>query len=169
MKSTKGFTLIEMVVVIVILGILAVTAAPRFLNLQSDARKATLDGFIGAFKAADGIVMGKASIHGVEKSAYRTLVPGTEIYVEAGHINIHPSNIKRAMNADDYHFLTTYPEDSTADTKSTIVYQSNKELIPEEVEAKNCFVQIKMSAEQKHGDNFKTISGLIYDKHYDGC
>ncbi|BFN31164.1 hypothetical protein VHTUMSATKI_13590 [Vibrio harveyi] len=38
----KGFTLIEMVVVIVLLGILAVTAAPRFLNLQDDARDATL-------------------------------------------------------------------------------------------------------------------------------
>ncbi|CAK6715203.1 18.1 kDa type 4 prepilin, structural subunit of mannose-sens (fragment) [Vibrio harveyi] len=38
----KGFTLIEMVVAIVLLGILAVTAAPRFLNLQDDARDATL-------------------------------------------------------------------------------------------------------------------------------
>lgn len=38
----KGFTLIEMVVVIVLLGILAVTAAPRFLNLQDDARDETL-------------------------------------------------------------------------------------------------------------------------------
>ena len=40
MKRQGGFTLIELVVVIVILGILAVTAAPRFLNLQDDARNA---------------------------------------------------------------------------------------------------------------------------------
>ncbi len=40
MKKQTGFTLIELVVVIVILGILAVTAAPRFLNLQNDAREA---------------------------------------------------------------------------------------------------------------------------------
>ncbi|GHY14243.1 MSHA biogenesis protein MshA [Vibrio cholerae] len=44
MKRQGGFTLIELVVVIVILGILAVTAAPRFLNLQGDARKASLQG-----------------------------------------------------------------------------------------------------------------------------
>ncbi|MGL4750761.1 MAG: type II secretion system protein, partial [Shewanella sp.] len=39
MKRQQGFTLIELVVVIIILGILAVTAAPKFINLQSDARK----------------------------------------------------------------------------------------------------------------------------------
>ncbi len=37
MKKNKGFTLIELVVVIVILGILAVTAAPKFLGISRDA------------------------------------------------------------------------------------------------------------------------------------
>lgn len=48
MKRQGGFTLIELVVVIVILGILAVTAAPRFLNLQDDARESALQGLKGA-------------------------------------------------------------------------------------------------------------------------
>ncbi|MBY8273482.1 type II secretion system GspH family protein [Vibrio fluvialis] len=61
MKRQGGFTLIELVVVIVILGILAVTAAPRFLNLQDDARKAALQGLKGAMDGAAGIVYGKAA------------------------------------------------------------------------------------------------------------
>ena len=68
MKRQGGFTLIELVVVIVILGILAVTAAPRFLNLQDDAREATLEGLSGAMQGASGIVYGKAAIQGLESS-----------------------------------------------------------------------------------------------------
>ncbi len=66
MKRQNGFTLIELVVVIVILGILAVTAAPRFLNLQDDARDASLEGLKGAINGAAGIVYGKAAIKGIE-------------------------------------------------------------------------------------------------------
>lgn len=66
MKRQGGFTLIELVVVIVILGILAVTAAPKFLNLQKDARKSSLQGLKGAMTGAAGIVYGKAAINGVE-------------------------------------------------------------------------------------------------------
>lgn len=69
MKRQGGFTLIELVVVIVILGILAVTAAPKFLNLQGDARKSSLQGLKGAMSGASGIVYGKAAINGVETSA----------------------------------------------------------------------------------------------------
>ncbi|AZL83909.1 type II secretion system protein [Aliivibrio salmonicida] len=67
MKRQGGFTLIELVVVIVILGILAVTAAPKFLNLQGDARKSSLQGLKGAMAGASGIVYGKAAIEGVER------------------------------------------------------------------------------------------------------
>ncbi|MGR5069511.1 type II secretion system protein [Vibrio alfacsensis] len=66
MKRQGGFTLIELVVVIVILGILAVTAAPRFLNLQDDARNSALEGLKGAINGASGIVYGKAAIEGLE-------------------------------------------------------------------------------------------------------
>lgn len=69
MKKQGGFTLIELVVVIVILGILAVTAAPRFLNLQGDARNASLQGLKGAMQGAAGIVYGRAAISGQDASA----------------------------------------------------------------------------------------------------
>ena len=69
MKKQQGFTLIELVVVIVILGILAVVAAPKFMNLQNDARNASLHGLKGAIEEAAGVVYGKAVIQGKEHKA----------------------------------------------------------------------------------------------------
>ncbi len=69
MKKQKGFTLIELVVVIIILGILAVTAAPKFINLQSDARESTLQGLKGAIQGANNLVYAKAAVDGKETIA----------------------------------------------------------------------------------------------------
>ncbi|OEF26816.1 prepilin-type N-terminal cleavage/methylation domain-containing protein [Vibrio rumoiensis] len=79
-KSTlnKGFTLIELVVVIVILGILAVTAAPKFLNIQDDARASTLAGLKGGIQSAGEITYGKAAVAGVENELIGHIDDGDE-------------------------------------------------------------------------------------------
>lgn len=63
----NGFTLIELVVVIVILGILAAIAAPKFMDLQTDARISAINGLSGAIKSAVNMSYAKSIIKGTDK------------------------------------------------------------------------------------------------------
>lgn len=52
MKKSSGFTLIELVIVVVILGFLAVTAIPKFIDLTQQAKQANIEGMAGGFATA---------------------------------------------------------------------------------------------------------------------
>ena len=60
----KGFTLIELIIVIVILGILAVTAAPRFIDISKDANVAALESMRAAMLSAGKLTYAKSVIQG---------------------------------------------------------------------------------------------------------
>ncbi|MGF1720174.1 type II secretion system GspH family protein [Vibrio kyushuensis] len=110
MKKQGGFTLIELVVVIVILGILAVTAAPRFLNIQDDARSATLEGLAGAMQGAAGIVYGKSAIDGTEAvSSSSVTLSGDTINTAFGYPQATEADIAAIVTGlgtdEDFEFI----------------------------------------------------------------
>ncbi|KGY11117.1 MSHA biogenesis protein MshA [Vibrio tubiashii] len=128
MKRQGGFTLIELVVVIVILGILAVTAAPRFLNLQGDARKSSLQGLKGAIDGAAGIVYGKAAIQGDENKTTATVdgiatafgyPSATSAGIGAAVVGLNTNDWSKIAASDGY-YVTFYDEAISGSSSSTI-------------------------------------------------
>lgn len=72
----QGFTIIELVVVIVILGILAAVAFPKFQDLTGDARTAVVNGVAGALKSSAVILFAKNQ---GSKSSPATIISNTDI------------------------------------------------------------------------------------------
>lgn len=85
MKRQQGFTLIELIIVIVVLGILAVTAAPQFINFSSDARASTVKGAQASIQGAMQLVYARSLVDGSENQAPGA---GVDVETEAGKVTI---------------------------------------------------------------------------------
>jgi prepilin-type N-terminal cleavage/methylation domain-containing protein len=99
----SGFTLIELVVVIIILGILAVVAASKFINLSRDAKVSTVESFLGDMKSMTTMLHMTAQIDGKL---------GDQVTIETDYGNYefwrgYPENKSEATNPNMY-FLETF-------------------------------------------------------------
>ena len=80
----KGFTLIELVIVIVILAILSIVAIPKYIDLRTDALIATLEGMQGTIESGTSMINMKAIIENKVNGADILTVGDADIVLESG-------------------------------------------------------------------------------------
>ncbi|MDB4470798.1 prepilin-type N-terminal cleavage/methylation domain-containing protein [Deltaproteobacteria bacterium] len=112
MRNQKGFTLIELVVVIVILGILAAIAVPKFIDMQVDARISAMNGLAGSVRSAVALSHAQALVKNENGATGTITMEGQDISMVFGYpaeasAAAGEEGIDGAINIDGFTYVDT--------------------------------------------------------------
>ncbi len=102
MRNQNGFTLIELVVVIVILGVLAAVAVPRFVDLQGEARRSTLQGMQGALNSAAALARAQQLAQNVASNGSITVEGSVSVGLTNGYPQANAGGIGAMIQEDGF-------------------------------------------------------------------
>ncbi|WP_441003050.1 type II secretion system protein [Pseudocolwellia agarivorans] len=150
LKTQQGFTLIELVVVIVILGILAATAAPKFIDLTGDAQASTIKAVRGSVESATTMVHAKALVKGATAATTLDINGTSDAGDDIAIVNGWPASTVAAwgdildISAND--FLSAV--DGTTGTDGRIVFYPGPTAVADAAAAvtAGCYVSYTESA-----------------------
>jgi len=101
--KNQGFTLLELVIAIIVLGILAAAAVPKFINIQDDAKDASLHAASAALNSAANLIHYRAQLDGVNKLERSTVkINGEVVNLFYAYPSGTPENINKIVTLEGF-------------------------------------------------------------------